>query len=60
MRDYILTPSERKIIKRYLETDDKLEGFRVLLFRVRSHNPKQILDDEELIRQLIVKAEKKQ
>lgn len=59
MRDYILTPSERKIIKRYLETGDKLEGFRVLLFRVKKHNPKQIVDDEQLIKEFNLKAEEK-
>ena len=56
MRDYILTPGERQIIKRYIETGDKLEGFRVLLCRVRKHSQKQVADDEELIKQFIAKA----
>ncbi len=56
MRDYILTPSERQIIKKYIETGDKLEGFRVLLCRVRKHDSKPIMNDEELIKQFLAKT----
>jgi oligoendopeptidase F len=56
MRDYILTPIERKIIEEYLESGKKLEGFKVILFRARKQNPKQISTDVELIKQLLAKA----
>jgi hypothetical protein len=59
MRDYILTPSEKQIIQRYIETGDKLEGFRVLLCRVRKHKPTQIMDDEELIKLFLAKVGEK-
>ncbi len=59
MRDYILTPSERQIIKDYLETGRKLEGFRTLLCRARKQDPKQISDDQELLKQFIAKASTK-
>lgn len=60
MRDYILTPTERKIIKEYLETGKKLEGFKVILHRARKQNPKQISEDVELIGELLRKAGEKQ
>ena len=56
MRDYILTPVERKIIKEYLETGKKLEGFKVLLHRARKQKTQQIADDEELLKQFLAKV----
>lgn len=56
MRDYILTPAERKIIEEYLESGKKLEGFKVILFRARKQNPQQITKDVELLKQLLEKA----
>ena len=55
MREYILTPQERKIIQQYLETDIKLEGYRVLLHRCKSM--KAITDDLELIKKFVEKAD---
>ena len=59
MRDYILTAAERQILKRYIETGDKLEGFRTLLCRIRKHDTKQVAEDEELIKRFLVKAGEK-
>ena len=56
MRDFILTLTERKIIEEYLESGKKLEGFKVILFRARKQNPKQINSDVELIKKLLDKA----
>jgi hypothetical protein len=36
MRRYLLTDREREIIKRYLETGEKLDGFSVLLHRCKA------------------------
>ena len=36
MRTYILTEQERRMIRKFLETGDKLEGFKVLLHRCRN------------------------
>lgn len=57
MREYILTEQEKNIIKKYLETGEKLEGFRMLLSRAR--NMQTINTDLELIKQFLVKAEGK-
>ncbi len=59
MRGYILSPHERKLIKRYLETGDKLEGFKVLLHRLRKQqiNPEVIQEDLQLIKELLEKTE---
>jgi hypothetical protein len=59
MRDYILTPAERQILQRYIETGDKLEGFRTLLCRVRKHDIKQVTVDENLIKEFLAKAGEK-
>jgi hypothetical protein len=59
MREYILTPTERKIIKEYIETGKKLEGFKVLLHRARKQSPEQIISDSELLKQLLAKAGEK-
>jgi hypothetical protein len=59
LRGYILSPHERKLIKRYLETGDKLEGFKVLLHRLRKQqiNPEVIQEDLQLIKELLEKTE---
>jgi hypothetical protein len=60
LRDYILTPGEKRIIKEYLENGNKLEGFYVLVNRIRKHDPKTIASEEDLIRQFLAKVESKQ
>jgi hypothetical protein len=56
MREYILTPTERKIVKEYLDSGKKLEGFKVILCRARKQQPEQITEDVELLKKLLAKA----
>lgn len=51
MRQYILTPKEKQIINKFLETGERLEGFTVLLHRCR--NMKTINIDLELIEKFL-------
>jgi len=37
MRSYILTERERRILKRFVETGEKLDGFAVLVHHLRKH-----------------------
>ena len=55
MREYILTEQEKQIIRKYLETGEKLEGFRMLLSRIR--NMQAVSADLELIKQFLAKVE---
>lgn len=55
MREYILTNQEKQIITKYLETGEKLEGFRMLLSRIR--NIQAINTDLDLIKHLLAKVE---
>ena len=55
MRKYILTELEKKIIKKYLDTGEKLEGFKIILHRVR--NMQTVNSDLELIKQFLAKVE---
>jgi hypothetical protein len=57
MKNYILTERERKILKKYLETDQKVNGFRGLKFRILQ-NQRRISQDVELIDQTIKKIQK--
>lgn len=59
LRDYILTLNEREIIREYMSTGKKLDGFKLVLSRARKHNKKDISDDEELIKQFLQKAGEK-
>jgi hypothetical protein len=54
MREYILTDQEKQIIQRYLESGEKLEGFRMLLSRCRS--VESVNADLELIKQFVAKV----
>jgi hypothetical protein len=54
MREYILTENEKTIIKKYLETGERLEGYAMLLSRCRSIE--SVNDDLELIKQFLAKA----
>lgn len=58
MRKRVLTPKERQIIKKYLETGEKLENFSVLLHRCR--NMETIGEDLTQIKWFLAKAEGKQ
>ena len=59
LRDYILTPNERDIIKEYIATGKKLDGFKLILCRARKHNNKEVISDEELLKQFLEKAGEK-
>ena len=61
MKTSLLTDNERKLIKRYLESGERLEGFKVLLHRVRKEPVTRdaVLGDLSLIEQLIRKAGEK-
>jgi len=55
MRTYILTKQERHIIQRFLENGDKLEGFKMLKWRIQQ-NKNRIREDQELIQKFLEKA----
>jgi len=57
MREYVLTENEKTIIKKYLETNERLEGYAMLLSRCRSIE--SVNDDLELIKQFLAKAGEK-
>ena len=54
MRAYVITDLERKIIKRFLETGEQLDGFRTLKMRIKRHN-KRVLEDSDLIKKFVEK-----
>ena len=54
MRQYILSEQEKKVIKEYMETGKKLEGFRVVLYRAK--NLQTVTVDLELIKQFLAKV----
>lgn len=55
MREYVLTEKEREIIRAYLDSGVRLEGFRTLLTRCR--HMEAIKTDLELIQQFLKKVE---
>ena len=55
MREYILTEQEKQIIKKFLETGEKLEGFRMLLSRAKKIQA--INADLDLIKKFLAKVE---
>ena len=55
MRQYILSENEKAVIKEYLETGKKLEGFNVILHRARHLGTVNV--DLELIKQFLAKVE---
>jgi hypothetical protein len=52
LRTYILTKTEKRIIQKFLETGDKLEGFKMLKWRIQK-NKKGLNEDLELIKQFL-------
>ena len=56
MRNYLLTNQEREIIKKFLETGERPEGYRMLLSRCRHMQP--INKDLQLIEQFLKKNRK--
>jgi hypothetical protein len=61
MHRSLLSQNERKLIKRYLETGEKLEGFKVLLHRARKETIQETIIEEDLklIKELLAKAGEK-
>jgi hypothetical protein len=55
MHEYSLTEQEKATIKRYLETGEKQEGFKMLLSRCKSIET--VNADLELIKQFLSKVE---
>jgi hypothetical protein len=56
MREYILTQREREILKTYLKKGIKLNGFSVLILRLR-RSSKVLMEDLELIKSALEKIE---
>ena len=56
MREYVLTNNERRILKQFLSTGDKLQGFSMLVFRARQSG-KRLADDLALLQRVLKKTE---
>lgn len=56
VRTYILTQRERRILERFVETGEKLNGFTVLIHYLKKARS-QLTEDLELINAVINKAE---
>jgi len=54
MREYVLTPRERKILESYIESRIKLNGFSVLAIRLKRAS-KKLTEDMKLIRTTLEK-----
>lgn len=57
MREYILTPREKEILKTYVESGIKLNGFSVLALRLKRAG-KTLLEDIELVKAALDKLDK--
>jgi len=55
VREYILTPRERELLKRFLEKNEKLNGFSVLIHLLRK-NLGRLEEDLELIKKTLEKT----
>ena len=55
MREYVLTPREREIVREFLETGKKLNGFRLLYLRIK-RNVEALENDLILIKKVLEKA----
>jgi predicted homoserine dehydrogenase-like protein len=55
MRQYVLSEQEKQVIKEYMETGKKLEGFNVVLHRAR--HLEKVNVDLELIKLFLAKVE---
>ncbi|MEM3551178.1 MAG: hypothetical protein QW222_06855 [Candidatus Bathyarchaeia archaeon] len=56
-RTYILTENERKILKRFLETGEKLNGIRNLIYILKK-GKSQLDEDYRLINEALEKYSK--
>lgn len=57
MRQYILTQRERKILEAFIESNSKLDGFSILVIRLKRAS-KRIMNDVALIKGALEKLEK--
>lgn len=57
MREYILTPREREILKTYVKSGIKLNGFSVLALRLKRAS-KTLLEDMELVKAALDRLDK--
>lgn len=55
MREYILTEHEREILETYLKEAIRMEGFRILIFRIR-RSLERLRGDIELIETVLSKV----
>jgi hypothetical protein len=55
MREYVLTENEKTIIKKYLETGERLEGYAMLLSRCKRIQP--LKEDIKLIERFLAKVD---
>jgi GTP cyclohydrolase FolE2 len=55
MRSYILTERERKILKRFIESGEKLDGFTVLLHYLKKHRA-SLSRDFEMVETVLEKV----
>lgn len=56
MREYVLTPRERKILEAFIESGIKLNGFSVLTIRLRRAH-KKLMEDMKIIRATLEKLD---
>jgi len=56
MREYVLTQRERKILEDFIESGIKLNGFSVLVIRLKRAN-RRLMADMKLIRATLEKLE---
>jgi len=57
MRGYIITELEKRIIKRFLETGNHLEGFRVLVHRAKKIDIEELREQIALLEKFLQKLE---
>jgi len=55
MRSYIITRREREIIKAFLERGERLEGYRMLVSRVRKLDLKDVDQQVQMIKAFLEK-----
>jgi len=58
MRSYIITQREREIIKAFLERGERLEGYRMLVSRVRRLDLKDVDQQVQMIKTFLEKIER--
>jgi hypothetical protein len=58
VREYVLTPRERRILEKYVESGIRLDGFSVLIIRLRRAR-KRLTEDMNLIEATLGKLKTK-